>query len=707
EIRALLVKSQLVTIVGTGGVGKTRAALQIGADLLDASGDGVWFVDFAPISGAEYVVPEIALALNIQPQKERSLLDQIRLYLRTKRLLLIFDNCEHVVGEVSRAVAAILKEASQIKVLATSREGLNTHGEQVYRMPSLGVPPEHDQLTAEEALQHSAVALFVARATAADARFSFSDDKAAIVSGICRRLDGIALAIELAAPRVAILSVQQLSQRLDERFRLLTGGDRAALPRQQTMRAAIEWSYELLSEEEKTLFRRLSIFQGGWTLEASVAVCSDESLDEFSILETLSSLANKSLVVVELDAESQRYRLLESLRQYGLERLKQGGGFEALAPRHAEYFGRFAQQLNSTWMNTPEPIWIARCRAEIDNIRVALEWSLVQRNNSLLGARLAVDLWILWMTSNAQEGMRWLEMAKSVIEPAREPGLNVELGLALSRLMFVTPRAQWLVTTERTLKAARAHGDEALLARAVFYHGETLVLQNQLDEAEPFLVESLELARRLGYRVRIATAYQMLGQLYRKRGRFDRARDFSSQGLQLWERGGIGRNRTIALVELSYLEKLEGNLSRAIELAQEAALASAQLADRDTAARADNQLALYHLELGDLDQARSFARAGLAKIYDQRFSNDIPFCVELLIGVAVRQDDWVRAARLLGYAMAATEQIGRTRDPQEQADFEWITQPLREHYDEVQLAKLAAEGAAWSEDEAVEEARKI
>src|SRR6202011_2491721 len=239
DIKALLAKSQVVTLVGTGGVGKTRTALQVAADLLDGTGDGVWLVDLAQVSG-DYVAATIAQVFNLQAQAGRDPLDDVRAYLKNKRLLLVVDNCEHVIGEITRVVAAIVKDCPRVVVLATSREGLNVHGEQVYRLPSLSVPPPGAVLSAEEALKRGAVALFVARASALYAQFSFTDDKAPVVADICRRLDGIALAIELAAARVTILNLKQLSQRLDERFRLLTGGDRTALPRQQTMRAAID-----------------------------------------------------------------------------------------------------------------------------------------------------------------------------------------------------------------------------------------------------------------------------------------------------------------------------------------------------------------------------------------------------------------------------------------------------------------------------------
>ncbi|MBV8149047.1 MAG: helix-turn-helix domain-containing protein, partial [Candidatus Eremiobacteraeota bacterium] len=268
EVADLLGHRRLLTLVGSGGVGKTRVALQVGADRLDGSNDGVWFVDLAPLSDPASVINTIASTLGLHEQGERPMLDVLLQYLRPRRLLLILDNCEHVIEEAARTADAILRAAPHVRLLATSREALRIGGEHVYRVPSLDVPSE-GSIAVEDALRYGAVALFAERAAASDAKFRLTDESAPIVAEICRRLDGIALAIELAAARVKVLAPHQLAKKLDERFRLLTGGNRTALPRQQTMRALIDWSYGLLSEPEQRLFRRVAIFVGGWTLEGA------------------------------------------------------------------------------------------------------------------------------------------------------------------------------------------------------------------------------------------------------------------------------------------------------------------------------------------------------------------------------------------------------------------------------------------------------
>jgi predicted ATPase len=302
EIAVLIETSALVTLVGAGGAGKTRCAIQVGAAVLDGSGDGAWFVDLAPLFDPTLVAGAVALALGVPESPSRSALETVVGYLKRKRLLLIIDNCEHVIGEARSVAGAIVRGCRDVRVLATSREALAIAGEEVYRLPSLAVP-QTNAVTAAEAARSGAVELFVDRARSAEKRFALTDENASFLAEICRRLDGIPLAIELAAARVTMLSPQQLAQRLDERFRVLTGGDRSALPRQQTMRALIDWSYDLLGAAERAIFRRLSVFAGGFTLETASAVCADDALDELAVLDLLTSLVDKSLVHSEIGAD--------------------------------------------------------------------------------------------------------------------------------------------------------------------------------------------------------------------------------------------------------------------------------------------------------------------------------------------------------------------------------------------------------------------
>lgn len=708
EIKALLAKSQIVTLVGTGGVGKTRTALQVGADLLDGSGDGVWFVDLAQVASEDYVVIAIAQVFNLQTQSDRDLLDDVRGHLKNKRLLLILDNCEHVVAEATRVVAAIVKDCRRVVVLATSREGLNVHGEQVYKMPSLAVPPAGSTPTASEALTYGAIALFVARAAALDAQFSLTDDKAPIVADICRRLDGIALAIELAAARVTILNLKQLSQRLDERFRLLTGGDRTALPRQQTMRAAIDWSYDLLSEEERTIFRRLAIFQGGWTLEAASDICSDDLLDEFKIFDIISSLVNKSLVMVEFDAETQRYRFLESLRQYGIEHLRKQGEFDAVARRHARYFANFGRQVAEKWQVIPELSWIALIEGELDNVRAALQWCLDNGNDPALGAELAERFWAYWFGHSLQEGHHWMEAARASVTPESNPALSVAIDLALSRILINFSWEGALAACHRGLDGARALGDQRALGRALFYVGEAELFANRLDEAEAALTEARDMALQQGNQYREASALQLLGRLYMERKQLDIAREHLAASMRYFEKRGAERNRGIALVYQAGLERAAGDLPRAIELTREAISMAQTLGDRtlEMLAQCSTSVALVAAER--FVEARASVRAALMLRRDEGLGTALASALQTCIALATHDRDFDRAARLFGYAKKI--EADRTRMPSNAFlgfDRDWLLGPLRDHHPEERLRGLIAEGATWSEEQGLEEALSV
>ena len=707
DVKALLEKSPMVTLVGTGGVGKTRVALQVGADLLDGSGDGVWCVDLAQVTSAEFVLPEIASALGVLIHGDRPVLDELRFYLRNKRLLLILDNCEHVVAEASRFAATVLKDCPNVKVLATSREGLNVRGEQLYRMPSLALPPPRLELSAADALQYGAVGLFVARASAADARFTFDDNKAAIVADICRRLDGIALAIELAAARVTILNVNQLAQRLGERFRLLTGGDRTALPRQQTMRAAIDWSYELLTDDERRLFRRLSIFQGGWTLEAASEVCSDQTLDQFGVLDKLSSLVNKSLAAVEFSGESQRYRLLESLRQYGLDLLQRSGEFDEVARRHATYVHALVVNVLRDWTSSANNVWLAVIDSEIDNVRAALEWSLSQRNDPVLGADIAQLLFAYWMTRDLLEGKRWTEMAVPLIDAQEQPALFVGVALAMTRMILGTTPENVVAETERALQAARTYGDEQLLVRALFYRGEALNYEDRPDEAEPFLTEGLALARKLDNRYRISSTLQMLARLNRKRGQLETARALSDEALELAKDTPIERNRAVALIDRAALEMTTGHSAEAMELIDEVQEIAHMLDDRSLAVMAQICRAYYEAAAGSIDQARTDARSALAASLDRLSGIGLSTVLRVLARVATMQGDLAQAARLIGYARVSPRAWRFLEDTVGKQDPDWLIEPLREGLGDGGLQQIMAEGAAWSPDHAIEEALNV
>ncbi|HET7376764.1 MAG TPA: adenylate/guanylate cyclase domain-containing protein, partial [Anaerolineae bacterium] len=338
EIKQAIHEHRLVTLTGSGGTGKTRLSLQAAADLLDQFPDGVWFVELAALADPVLVPHNAATALGLQLQSGRSIQLALTEYLREKKCLLLFDNCEHLIDACARFTDALLHACPNLKILATSRETFGLAGEVIYRVPSLAVP-SLELPTVQALAQSEAVCLFIDRAVAIQPNFAVTNQNAPAVAQICHQLEGIPLAIELAAARVNVLSVEQISERLVHRFSLLTGGSRTALPRQQTLRALIDWSYSLLSPAERVLFKRLSIFAGGWTLEAAESICAGDGIESFEVLDLLQTLAAKSLVIVGEGVERRvRYRLLETIRQFAREELVNSGQINRYRDRHLDWF---------------------------------------------------------------------------------------------------------------------------------------------------------------------------------------------------------------------------------------------------------------------------------------------------------------------------------------------------------------------------------
>src|SRR5215217_3741934 len=407
EVKRLLAMMRLLTLTGTGGCGKTRLALEVARDLVGAYPDGVWFVDLAPLSEAEMVPQAVAQALGVREQTGRALLETLEDDLRTKNTLLVVDNCEHLVEAVLGVVDTLLDSCPGLRVLATSRETLNAAGEVTWVVPSLIVPDSHQEAyTPQELEAYESVRLFVERANQRKPSFELTSPNGQAVAQVCRQLDGIPLAIELAAGRMGVLSVEQLASRLEDYLKLLTGG-RTAAPRHRTLRATLEWSHELLGEVERTLFRRLSVFAGGWTLEAAEEVCSEEGIEQVDVLDILSKLVDKSLVVAEASPGVEgelRYRMLESIRQYCQERLQESGEADTTRDRHAASFLALAEKAGPELRGPRQVAWLKRLDTEQDNVRGAMAW-LLGNGESQTVARIGWSLWLFWwMHGHLTEG---------------------------------------------------------------------------------------------------------------------------------------------------------------------------------------------------------------------------------------------------------------------------------------------------------------
>jgi predicted ATPase len=393
EVKRLLADTRLLTLTGAGGCGKSRLALQVASELLRDYADGVWLSQLAPLADLAFVPQTIASVLRVPEQPGRLVSETLVRALRFKSLLLVVDNCEHLLSACAELADALVRACSTLRILATSQEPLGVPGEAVWRVPSLSVPSAGRLSPVDHLMQCESVRLFVERATFSQPGFTLTDSNAAAVVQVCRRLDGIPLAIELAAARVKVLTVEQIAARLDNRFRLLTGGSQRGLPRQRTLRAAMDWSYGLLSEKERAVLQRLSTFAGGWTLEAAEAVCSGNGIEAADVLDLLTQLVDKSLVAVETQGEEARYRHPETVRQYSLDRLMESEEAADVRRRHRDWYLGPAERAEPELRGPGQVAWLEQLEMEHDNLRAALEWSRTEEGEAEAGVRLAGALY--------------------------------------------------------------------------------------------------------------------------------------------------------------------------------------------------------------------------------------------------------------------------------------------------------------------------
>lgn len=696
EIAALLREHRLVTITGAGGVGKTQTALRASMATSDALNIAVCYAELAPIGDSSLLTTVIATALGVQEAPDRPLRETLIAFLKNKTLLLLLDNCEHVLSEAASHAEFLLHACPDLRILATSRERLKIAGEHCYRLPPLD--------------ENSAVALFQKRARSAHHAFALTTEEAPIVAEICRRLDGIPLGIELAAARAALLSLKTIAARLNARFALLTGGSRTAVPRQQTMRALIDWSYDLLSEREQTAFRKLSIFASGFTLQTAAAVCGE---DDAAMLDRITSLVEKSLLQAEPSAYDTRYRMLESVREYARCRLVERGENDAAANAHANALLTLASQLDASCETTPDQAWEAQAEPELENWRAALAWALGAGGDVAAGLRLTSALRVAWVRFAPVEGRRWVLLAAQSADGVND-GVSAGLELAEGRLHFVLHDYRAACATgERALAAYRRLGDERGIALAQRIVASSLVLLGREAEGEALALEALEVANAFGMRETAGFILVSLAVARVAASDFEGARSRLTEALVLARTDGFERLAKDVAMNLAEVEFLNGDALTALRLARE----SLEIhRDAVQSIMALNNSVMYLLALGRYDEGRAAAREVLTRVADQQ--NDFMLIgalqhVAVLAELRSREgtvdagDQRARAARLIGYVDAWWTARELKLEWNEKAEYEKLMKALRDALGDDELAKYAAQGRAWSTDRAVAEAMLV
>jgi predicted ATPase/DNA-binding SARP family transcriptional activator len=732
EVARLLATTRLLTLTGAGGCGKTRLALMMAGDLAGEYTDGVWLVELAALADGALLPQAVATALGVREEAQRPLRSTLVDALRSRQLLLLLDNCEHLIDPCAQLAEMLLSACPQLRILATSREGLGLAGETTWLVPSLALPdPQH--LPAVMELSHvEAVRLFVERAAAALPTFTLTPANAAAVAQVCRRLDGIPLAIELAAARIKVLSVHQLAARLGDCVGLLTAGSRTAPPRQQTLRSTIDWSYDLLSEPERALFRRLAVFAGGWTLEAAEAVCGDWRLEigawaaespisnlRSPILEGLAHLVDKSLVVVDMPPSgAARYRLLEPIRQYAHAKLMESAEAPAMRQRHAHFFLALVEEAEPQLVGAEQVAWLNRLEQEHDNLRAVLGW-FIERGEAAAGLRLGGALWRFWRTRGyLTEGRAWLvellalpprPLAADSGEPAagwgaaRVQALIAAGVLASEQDDYATTHALFL----EALALSRELADERGIAWALVGLAVVALAQGDDARAATLYAESLTLGRKRGEQHLIAGTLGGLGVVALNQGDEARAVTLMEEGLSLYRELGDTHGIADALRNLGWLALNQGDAARAAALLEESLALYRQQENPQYIAWALHSLGSVALLQGNTERAAALCVESLALSRNVGDRYMIAWCLEDIAGVALAYGNPGAAARLLGAAEGLRALIGARLLAFDRARYERTVAATRAALEAAVFTTAWVAGGALPLEQAIAEALEV
>jgi non-specific serine/threonine protein kinase len=703
EVKRLIGNSRLVTLTGAGGCGKTRLAIEVAGQILDGFPGGAWFVGFAPLSNSTLVHQTIASALRVREDPSRPLIETLCAYLHSKHLLLLFDNCEHLIEECAQVADTLLQACPQLQILVTSREALRIEGEEQYYVPCLSLPEGGVDEPIERLKRSEAVRLFVERAARVQPTFGLTFENSSPVVQICQRLDGMPLAIELAAARVKLLNVGHIAERLDDRFNLLTSGSRSALPRHQTLRATMDWSYDLLAGNTRVLYRRLSVFSGGFTQDAAQAVCSDDVFEGVEVLGELSRLVDRSIVEVIQAGDGERYRMLETIRQYARERLKESGEERQVRDRHLRYYMDWTEAVEPRLRGPGQIAWWDRIETEHDNIRAALDWSL-DGGDKQLGLRLAGAAFWFWKPrSYWKEGLKWLKETLAVdpqgrSSQARAKALVVAGNMAME-MYTADPVDDWY---EQSLKIWRDMGNKWWASYTLLLMGWHRILVNEAASARFLFEESVAFARQAQDAWIMGYALRGLGSVIE---RFDyaAARPILEESLLHSQTAGDRWVLADALKQLGTLALGQAEYAEAAALGEQSLRLFREMGDKEFKTETLGLLALAALGQGDFKRAEGFCRESMLLAKSIGYNSQIG--VDLLNSAFIAEAEGQprRSAILLAAGEALLNSMGTTRSmwPWIRADYDQCIPSVQAQLGDNEFGTATAEGRVMTPEQAI------
>lgn len=714
QVKQLLASNRMLTLTGPGGCGKTRLAVEVATHTIDDYPDGTWLIELAPISDPRLVPQALAQVLAVHEESSGSITDILINQLRAREALLIVDNCEHLIEACARLAELLLQFCPGLHILATSRESLGLPGEYAWNVPPLSLPepqpwrdPESARRAASDYLQSEAVRLFIERAKSVSPSFTPTETNVAVIAEICRRLDGMPLAIELAVARVRTLSVQQIAERLDDRFNLLTSGSRTAPHRQQTLAATLDWSYALLSEQEQKVFQRLSVFAGGSTLEAAEAVCAGNGVESVQVMDVLSRLVEKSLVTADKpEPVETRYRLLETIRQYALEKATESGELGGSKNRHLNYFVEWAETAEP-YLNGAEQLqWVELYEAEHGNLRAALDWSITDEERVEDGLRLAAACGRFWRLHNyfTEGRVRFSSFLSHPVAQKRTLARASALSHMANLMYLQSDYPAMKPILEEALSICRELGDpfQGKLAVTLELMGEMATEEGDYKRASAYFQEALEIFRRLNDHKGMGDILMQLGWASMRTGDFQKAQNLLEEFLVVSETSGNKTNMAFAFSGLGEAAGRQGQYQHAITMLEQGLSISREIKDKWITATLLGSLGWVALCQSEFNSMLKYMRDSLEIRLNIGDKGGIAWCLEKLAKAKVEQGQLEQAAKIFGYAEALRAPIGSVIDPTDQPDYKRIIFRIQSALRKEVFSAAWAEGQAMTLEQAID-----